>query len=85
MMRQFIKDFWNREKESIIIILLVPIIAFGLAFIDVYFLHSKDMPYIYVDNVTCVEYMRDYNGGLNPRLNRDGLPLLNEKCLKEQQ
>lgn len=84
-MREFIKDFWHCKKESIIIILLVPIIAFGLAFIDVYFLHSTDMPYIYVDNVTCVEYMRDYNGGLNPRLNRDGLPLLNEKCLKEQQ
>lgn len=41
----------------------------------------------YVDKDTCIEYIYDVNDGgvLIPRLNRDGLPLLNEKCLKEQQ
>lgn len=42
----------------------------------------------YVDKETCVEYVvfkGGYKGGITPRLNRDGTPLLNEKCLKESE
>lgn len=40
----------------------------------------------YVDKESCIEYVifsSSYKGGITPRLNRDGTPLLNEKCLKE--
>ena len=42
----------------------------------------------YVDKETCIEYIifsGSYKGGITPRLNADGTPLLNEKCLKESE
>ena len=52
---------------------------------DTYYIQDSSMYDFYVDKATCVEYIRRVgNGGaVTPRLNRDGTPLLNEKCLKE--
>ena len=54
---------------------------------DTYYIQDSSMYDFYVDKATCVEYIRRVgNGGaLTPRLNRDGTPLLNEKCLKESE
>ena len=54
---------------------------------DTYYIQDSSMYDFYVDKATCVEYIRRVgNGGaLTPRLNRDGPPLLNEKCLKESE
>ena len=54
---------------------------------DTYYIQDSNMYDFYVDKVTCIEYIRRVgNGGaLTPRLNRDGTPLLNEKCLKESE
>ena len=52
---------------------------------DTYYIQDSSVYNFYVDKATCVEYIRRVgNGGaVTPRLNRDGTPLLNEKCLKE--
>lgn len=54
---------------------------------DTYYIQDSSMYNFYVDKATCVEYIRRVgNGGaVTPRLNRDGTPLLNEKCLKESE
>lgn len=54
---------------------------------DTYYIQDSSMYDFYIDKITCVEYIcRVGNGGaLTPRLNRDGTPLLNEKCLKESE
>lgn len=54
---------------------------------DTYYIQDSSMYDFYVDKATCVEYIRRVgNGGaVTPRLNRDGTPLLNEKCLKESE
>ena len=54
---------------------------------DTYYIQDSSMYDFYVDKSTCVEYIRRVgNGGaVTPRLNRDGTPLLNEKCLKESE
>ena len=54
---------------------------------DTYYIQDSSMYDFYVDKATCIEYIRRVgNGGaVTPRLNRDGTPLLNEKCLKESE
>lgn len=40
----------------------------------------------YIDKETCIEYIiykGIKEGGITPRLNADGTPMLNEKCLEE--
>ena len=54
---------------------------------DTYYIQDNSMYDFYVDKATCVEYIRRVgnSGALVPRLNRDGTPFLNEKCLKESE
>lgn len=52
---------------------------------DTYYIQDSGMYDFYVDKVTCVEYIRRVGDSIVPRLNRDGTPLLNEKCLKESE
>lgn len=54
---------------------------------DTYYIQDSSMYDFYVDKATCIEYIRRVgNGGaVTPRLNRDGTPFLNEKCLKESE
>ena len=54
---------------------------------DTYYIQDSSVYDFYVDKATCVEYIRRVSnaGALTPRLNRDGTPLLNEKCLKESE
>lgn len=54
---------------------------------DTYYIQDTSVYNFYVDKATCVEYIRRVGnaGAVTPRLNRDGTPLLNEKCLKESE
>lgn len=51
-----------------------------------YYIQDSEYFDFYIDKETCIEYIKyvsAYKGGITPRLNADGTPMLNEKCLKE--
>lgn len=48
---------------------------------------KDDWIYFYTDEETCAEdiiYDDGYSGGMTPRLNKDGVIMLNEECLNEK-